>query len=218
MARASLLIILLVVLVGPTRYASAQADSGRYGVLVEGQGVLPVMGLADRFDPFPTLSIGIGRETNPQTYWEVRLQRYDFPRANQLTLLPDTTRPAAIGDSLDLSLEITGAGLFMQRKLASTGRLLPFVTVGAGFYYWTDVRGSYETDGLLLEREERSQWSGGFHGGLGSEVLLTRKIALQAVIDYTIMFGELWPTLSIGLENVSTFQFASGRLGIRYYF
>lgn len=198
--------------------AHGQQIEGRFGIMVDAQGVVPVVGLAQRFDPFPTASLGIGRETSPSTYWEVRLQRYDFPRADQLTLAPDTTRSTAIEDSLDVSLEIIGAGLFMHRYFSDEGRLRPFVTIGGGFYHWTDRRGAYEDEHLLLEASKRSQWSGGAHGGVGTEFYVTDRLALQAVVDYTIIFGELWPTLSVGLENVSTFQFASGRIGLRYYF
>ena len=207
-----------VLAVGTTGRANAQDFEDRFSVSIDAQAVIPVFGLADRFDPFPTVSLGIGRRTNANTLWEVRLQRYKFPRADQISLLPDSTRSPAVADSLELSLEIIGGGLFMHRYFNDSGRIRPFAVIGGGFYYWTDIRGAFENEHLLIERSKRSQWSGGAHAGLGSEYFFTDRFALQAVIDYTIMFGELWPTLALGLENVSTFQFASGRLGLRYYF
>jgi opacity protein-like surface antigen len=196
--------------------AAAAQDRARLSVAVEAQGVQPVFGLAERFTAFPSAAVSIGYSSDPQTRYDLRFNWYDFARADQLDLVFEPGEENGIQEALiDVGLEIFGAGIHVERLLTAEGRLQPFVAVGGGFYHWRERRGAYDDETVFLTELERSQWSGGLTGALGAGYAVTRMISLNATIDYNIIFGELWPTLDLGLENVSTFQFASMRLGIR---
>jgi opacity protein-like surface antigen len=197
--------------------ATAQ-DTARFSFAVEAQGVQPVLGLAERFTSFPSATVSIGISRDPRTRYDLRFNWYDFARADRLDLVIEPSEVNGIQEALiDVGLEILGAGVHVERRLSPVGRLQPFVTVGGGFYHWRERRGAYDDDTVFLTELERSQWSGGLTGGLGAGYAVARTISLNAAVDYNIIFGELWPTLDLGLENVSTFQFASLRLGVRVF-
>lgn len=207
--------LLLVAVLG-TAECRAQGSDQRYGVLIEGQFVQPTPQLSDRFGSLVTGAVGVGRWADETTYWEARLQRFAFRKGN-VALVPDTTRPAIDLDSLELSLDIFGGGLFVHRRVGRLGALRPYASAGAGLYRWTDTRGAYRAEQVNVPEERRGQWSAGFHAAVGTEFYVMPRIAFNAALDYTIIMGELWPTLRLGLENVSTFQFATARVGLRYY-
>jgi hypothetical protein len=86
---------------------------------------------------------------------------------------------------------------------------------------WEETRAAYSDDetGLRVPVLSRpGQWSAGFSGGLGTEIYVLPAAALNVGVTYSLVMGELWPTLALGLENVSTFHYVTGGIGLRYYF
>jgi opacity protein-like surface antigen len=201
--------------------AEAQERS-RIGVFVQGVGVQPIFGLNERFDPHATFSVGVGQwMPDALTYVEVRYQQYSFGQRDQVTLREDTLRPAYDTSVLGMGLEMRGAGVFMQRSLSAGRAFRPFLLGGITLHHWEESRAEVfdEEIGLNVPMLERpNQWSAGFTGGVGSEFYLMRSAALNVGVNYSIVMGELWPTLALGLENVSTFHYVTAGVGLRYYF
>jgi opacity protein-like surface antigen len=188
-------------------------------VSAAGSFVQPTLGMADRFGGHVTGSIGVGQWLTPERlYLEGRIERYAFSQG-AVVLRARTEGPEVETEQFNLSLDLLGGGFHLQRTLLTLGMVRPYATGGIGMYHWQERRAAYEDEHHTVpELERAAQWSAGFHGGLGTELLVTRQAAVVLGAHYTVIMGELWPALALGLENVSSFQFANASLGIRYSF
>jgi opacity protein-like surface antigen len=209
----------LAVILGCVLFVStAEAqDRGRFSARLDAQFVQPVFGLADRFSAFPSGALALGYETDARTHWELRLTFLNFPQSATPALAFDPAERDVDASLIGVGLEVVGGGIHVERRLREAARFLPYVSIGGGFYHWKETRAAYDHGEIFLTPLERSQWSGGLTGGLGLEYVLSPMISLTTAADYNLIFGELWPTLAVGLENVSTFQFVSARLGVRVF-
>jgi opacity protein-like surface antigen len=205
----------LLLLLGCAPLAAAQ-DVGAWRVGAAGSFVQPTQGMADRFAGLATGSVGVGQWIGEGLFLEGRIEHYAFSQGTVVFRAPiegEDVNP----DLLGLGLDLTGGAVHVQRSLFSRWGLRPFATGGIGMYHWQERRTAYEDEHRSVDALERpSQWSAGFHAGLGTEVLVARQVALHAGAHYSVVMGELWPTLALGLENVSTFQFVNVSLGVRY--
>jgi opacity protein-like surface antigen len=215
------LMALLLLPAGGTMVSDAhgQADN-RFSVSVEATMVQPVFGLRDRFDAHPSWQAGVGRWLEDgRSYVELRFETYGFAQRQGVVLRADTLRPDYDVEALGMSLDMLGGGLYLQRNLRTTGFARPFLLGGITLHHWEETRAAYQDDNLDVPVLARpAQWSAGFTGGLGSEFYVMPRLAVNVGGNYSIVMGELWPTLVLGLENVSTFHYLSVGLGLRTYF
>jgi hypothetical protein len=220
--RRILFLLTITLLAAASAYDVCGQDRPRFGVSVQGTMVQPVFGLRDRFDPHVTFSVGVGRWVEPgRNYVELRFLQHAFTQREDVVLREDTLRPAFDVTALNMSLDMIGGGVFLQRNLATTGTFRPFITGGLLLQRWEETRAAYadtETGLNVPVLSRPGQWSAGFSGGAGAEVYFLPAAALHVGVTYSVVMGELWPTLALGLENVSTFHYVTGGVGLRYYF
>ncbi len=190
-----------------------------YTVGASGFAALPTAGLADRF--------GVGAGGAVRFGWGMGAVRYGvsveaaaLPKGSVRMLTePDQNRPATVDlDRLELSFSTVGAAFSVERGLGRIGPAEPYLTASAGLARWRGVRGAYADSTSTLDLPELSQTgtSGRFSAGAGVLVPLGDRFSLTVGAEYAVTMGELWPTLSLGLDNVSTFQMVTPRLGLRY--
>lgn len=196
---------------------AAAQDAGAWHVSAGGTFVQPTLGLADRFGSHVTGFAGIGHSDNGRLV-EARLERFAFTQGT-VTLLADTTGPAIDVAQLDMALTLTGGSLRLQQRVGQFGPAKPFLGGGAGLYFWEERRVAYADSFRTIPALTRpSQWSAGFEVGAGVDLALTRSATVSVGGSYHVVMGELWPTLNLGLESVSTFQFATASASVRYAF
>lgn len=212
-------VLLLALAVFAGAGAAAQ-PAGRWHVGVAGSGVWPTQGTAERYGALVTGHVAVGRSWPARgTSMEARAERLAFSQGEPvLRLAPEA--PPVDASQLDLALTLTGGSLHVRRALLR-GRVRPTVGAGVGLYHWRERRAAYQdtvrtTPVPALDRP--SQWSAGFEAGPGVEVALAAGAAVTVGAAYHVVMGELWPALDLGLESVSTFQYATLSAGVRYTF
>lgn len=198
--------------------ALAQAPPlGMWHVSAAGTFVQPTFGMADRFGSLATGRVGVGRAAGARVT-EARLERFAF-RQGQVRLRAETQGPEIEVEQFDLALTLTGGSVHVQQRVREVGAVQPYVGGGIGLYYWQEQRAAYDDSFRTVPALDRpAQWSAGFHAGTGAALALTPQAALDLGVAYHVVLGELWPTINLGLENVSTFQFATVSAGVRYAF
>ncbi len=195
--------------------APARAATDRY-VRLDAVGVVPVGGLATRFGPAPSASVGIGWAIDGSRGLELSISGVRFPKGD-VEFGPDTT---GVGfgpidaDSLDLSLALVGGALRFHQRVASIGPAAVRGVIGGGFTHWVDRRGAYPSR-KVPDGARRAQWSGHLSAGLGADVPLTPRVALTTDVLYHLLPADLWETQRVRLDPVRTFQFATLSLGVK---
>ncbi|MFH0989357.1 MAG: hypothetical protein V1799_04995 [bacterium] len=130
--------------------------------------------------------------------------------------------------ALQMELSITGLSATMDYSLYRIGFLEHQAGLAFGLYRWEFSREAYSdtlkaitTTGPLVvdipkvPPSKQLDWSGGV--GLGTNLVLHLASPLSVTIGvkYKIIIGELWPALSLDMENVSTLQMLDLRIGVR---
>ena len=206
-------LLLAVVALAPV--ATAQPTFDR-SVRVDALGVLPTGGLATRFGPTASASVGYGWSVGPTRRLELIVTGVRFPKGD-LALSGDTTGVGSgptSSDSLDVSLSLVGGGLRFHQTVATLGPATARAVLGGGFTHWVDRRGTYPSRGLT-EGTRRAQWSGEFVAGAGLDVPLGGRIGLAAEALYHFLPADLWGAQQVRLRPVSTFQYATLGVGVR---
>lgn len=178
---------------------------------------VPVGGLYDRFLPTVSGQVSIGRSVNENWYWETRGEVIIYDRENFDRLSRD---PNIVADSISMSLELYGLGVegryhFWGRQ--GRGFINPYLGLSAGLYRWFAERDAYDHEGISVPEFSQRDWSAGFGLGIGNEIHLLRFVSVALDLRYHIVVGELWPTLSLGMESVSGFQTIVASTRVRIY-
>lgn len=129
--------------------------------------------------------------------------------------------------NIDMSLEMFGATVLARYVVLQVGDLSLDVGFGAGVYWWTFNRNAYydtikvqtpkgtRVSAILqVPALEQQDWSGGINAGVNLGFRLADPVVVNLGARYKSIIGELWPTLALDLENVSTFQMLDLRAGI----
>lgn len=131
-----------------------------------------------------------------------------------------------------LQMELTAAGLSVEARynLFNLNSFETNLNFGFGFYYWEFKRSGYSDslkidttgngDFLVAEVLDvpslfQKDWSGGINAGLDFSLNLFDPLSLNLGFNYKLIIAELWPALSLNLENVSGMQFIDFRTGFR---
>ncbi len=175
-----------------------------------GAYLVPIAGLSERFDPQFAFAVGLGKQRDDRWLWGGRIEFVRFNRENTEKLFVK---------NVPLKLEIYGGTVEAQYGLASSRHSLrPHLIGSAGIYRWFSTHGAYQDSAVALSEFKQKDWSWGFGGGLGVEYQFLKSIMLFAETRYQMIIGELWPTLAVRLENVSTFQWVAINLGMKMQF
>lgn len=202
-----------------------------------GLWLAPVGPLANRFRPTTGGSVDFRlKRDNPQWGGSVEYFKFDKEATDKLFItrtVRDSSKQAEGTfniplSRLTMSLEVVGASANISYDIWYTEVLETRITAGFGIYRWKGTRsGYYDTlraqlgDSLLIAEIlrvpplEQVDWSGGFNLGADIDLRIYGPVWFAVGGRFRLVVGELWPTLALDLENVSTFQILEVRAGIR---
>lgn len=199
---------------------------------------LPVGTLADRLNGDIGFMFYAGKQISDSWMWIGKFEYFKLSDVNSDQQFV-TIQSDVLGnleeyrfELSNLQMELTVAGFTAEAKynVFTTDILNVDVNLGFGFYYWEHFRESYndslfvdttgQGDLVLIETIEvpsltQNDWSGGINIGTDFNFLIFDPIFINLSANYKIIVGELWPTLSLNLENVSGLQFLDFRAGLR---
>ena len=179
-------------------------------VAIQYQYINPIGSLSNWFKPTSTFSLSIGKQTSERWAWKVKSEIIQYRKENSEELYHK---------DLDLELAIYGASAQASYNPIKTISIFqPFLIGGAGVYRWFGHRGAYQLSEVLVPNRDQDDWSWGFNFGAGLNIFVIRNLAITVESNYQIIIGELWPALSLRLENVSGFQSLNGTIGLMVFF
>jgi hypothetical protein len=215
----------------------ASAQDRDYSVGASGTMSLPTSALAKRFVAAPggLFYFFINRGT-PQWGGAVEYTKFSKLADNLSVSRPITDTANGVPQKtyytipipkIEMSLEIFGASLQARYEVVRFGDLLVNAGFGAGIYRWTFKRNEYR-DSLRAQTPrgertaavvnvpalEQQDWSGGFNVGTDILFRVLDPVSINVGARYKLIIGELWPTLALDLEGVSTMQMLDLRAGI----
>ena len=217
---------------------AAFAQSDRWSVGAAADYHIPIGGLGDRFLPAWGGTVRIGIPTGTSARWSAVFEYAKFDRLNseKLSLLRTVdvgggtrTFEFPLGD-LDMTLELVGASADVRFRIVDAEYLRADIGLGFGMFRWSGFRGAYQ-DSLFADTTgtgtqdliavvnvpalSQQDWSGGFSAGVDVDVPVVSPVTLWAGARFKLIAGELWPSLDLDLENVSTFQLIDIKIGLR---
>ncbi|MGB9773509.1 MAG: hypothetical protein ACP5JH_06635 [Bacteroidota bacterium] len=194
-------------------------------ISVIGSYALPVGSLNSLFVGTSAYGFKIGRYTDKNFLWELKLELMRFTESNRNSLSP------LVRDDLSLHLDVYGASVEGTYFLGATESFVqPYITGSAGMYRWFYTRGSHYAvakdsagnevldTAHYLDSFKQMDWSAGFSLGAGLGANLGPNFELYSDVRYKIIVGEIWQTLALGIDNVSAMQMAILSIGLRYNF
>jgi hypothetical protein len=113
-----------------------------------------------------------------------------------------------------------------SRKSESTRKAFPYVAVGTGFYNYVNKTTGLIYPGqkaeplkttLILEPREDANTSFGVSLGIGTEIKMGTKTALDLRGRYHMIFGHLNPMETWGIKEVFPIQIVDIRVAMRFY-
>jgi len=179
----------------------------------------PLGSLNSFFVGAPAFVIKVGQYTEPNLLWEVKFEGISFTEANKSSL-------NALVRDISLDLKVYGGAAEMTYFLNTVSRLRPYITGSAGMYRWFYTRGSHYAIGIgnsldsthFLPSFRLADWSAGFSMGAGADYEIAMRTSIYADLRYQLIIGEIWQTLSLDMDNVSTMQMGRLSVGVRYRF
>ncbi|MCX6151181.1 MAG: hypothetical protein NTX22_11695 [Ignavibacteriales bacterium] len=231
-----LLLILLFIIAAQTPAQKNTFIAGASGSLY-----FPVSLLSSRYKSTVGGEIYLGQSISESWTWTGNLEYFKFDKVNEGRLF--ITRSVSFyenGKSIEkafniplsklvMELEIAGLSAQATYKVYETNMIKANIGFGFGVYRWKNVRDAYndsmfvDTSGtggkklaevLKVPSNTQVDWSGGFNLGASIEVKLFEPVWLKLSGDYKTIIGELWQTLSLDMENVSTLQMFQIKLGV----
>lgn len=217
--------------------AMTHAQENSVVITARGSYLLPVGALGDRFLGGYGGALDIA-PVQESPVWSASVEYLKFSKGNDdkffvtrpirrdsVSQQRDTVQGKING--LKTSLEVFGAAANITYDIWLTSWSTLKVGAGFGFYYWKGTRSAF-TDTIRgtaswgpvivatpkVPELKQEDWSGGFNAGADLNILIAPPLSLQLGARYKLIVGELWPTLALDLENVSTFQMLDLRAGI----
>ena len=197
---------------------------------------IPLGNLANRMEANLGGIIYAGKKLNSGWTWVGKFEYLKLNKVNKDKMFKfvksdvDGTPEDYKFDLPYLKMDLTVAGLSAEARynLLTTSFIEANLNFGFGFYYWEHFRSGYQdslfitsagnNNPLLVEYLDvpplrQKDWSGGINLGADINILIFDPVSLNFGFNYKIIIGELWPTLSLNLENVSGMQFFDVRAG-----
>lgn len=230
---------LLIALIIFTNYSFAQNKNWIVGANANYN--IPVGELANRLEGNFGGLIYAGKKTDSKWTWLGKLEYFKLTDVNTEKMFKFVK--AEINNIstdykfnlplLKMDLSVAGLGVEARYNLFSNEIFETDLNFGFGFYHWEHNRSAYfdslfvDTSGtgnlLLVEVLDvpalsQKDWSGGINLGADFNIVFFEPLSFNFGINYKLIIGELWPTLSLNLENVSGMQFIDLRAGFRVKF
>lgn len=203
--------------------------------------LIPVGSLTNRFQNTFTGSLYFGQQTSEKWTWVGRFEFFEFNDLNSDKLIKKinvTFNGKSTSYNVPLNkmkMNLTAVGLVAEGKykVINLDKFSTNVNIGFGIYNWKFKRNAYvdsifvdtSGSGSLMNVENLNvpkliqiDWSGGFNFGLDLVYEFYQPIAFVFSANYKLLVAELWPTLSLDLENVSGLQMLDLRAGFRVKF
>ncbi len=209
-------IVLATLAMVATAFPVNAQSEGQWGISASGAYSMPIGSLSDWFKPAGNYSVAIGQQFNPNWFIEGLVEYSKFDSEN-LSGYPS--------GKLDLSLEHIAFWASGRFWLGSGSMFRPYFHLAGGVLYWKGVRGEIPADDTIspalpfIPERTLEEWNWGARTGVGMQLLFGNALALDAMVNYRFIVGELWPTLQppIELDGVSGLQSLNVSLGLRYY-
>ena len=129
-----------------------------------------------------------------------------------------------------MMLELIGGSADVRFRLVDAGFLKADLGLGFGMFRWRALRGAFQ-DSLYADTTgtgsrdliavvnvpalSQQDWSGGLSAGLDVDMPVVDAVSVWLSARFKLIAGELWPSLDLDLENVSTLQMMDLKLGVR---
>jgi hypothetical protein len=217
--------------------ADSIAQENKYLIGAGGNYNIPVGSLADRFKPAAGGYFYGGQEVSSRWTWIGKLEYYKFTETNKDALVKrvlldagEMTREYKFPlTGLELELTVAGASAEARYSILDSDVIEADLNFGFGFYYWEHFRGKYtdslyaDTTGtgdlvlletLVVPAIRQKDWSGSINFGANFNIRIADPVYLNISGNYKIIIGELWQTLVLDIENVSSLQLFDIRAGI----
>ncbi len=233
--------ILILLSLLPFVFNTIKAQDNTYFTGVNGSYYLPIGSLADRFKPTYGGSFSFGRVINSDVEWYGKAEYFKFDKVNYEKAF--ITRDLTFSDvkktytmalpKLEMSLEIIGISANVNFNIIRAEIFEGNINCGFGIFRWIGKRGEYY-DSLLVDTTgngnftlgqlvsvpsiDQADWSGGFNIGIDANIKIIGPVWFNVAGNYKVVVGELWPSLALDIENVSTFQMIDARVGIKVRF
>lgn len=212
---AKMAVFAIVVMIAVVFPANGQSE-GQWGISASGAYSMPIGSLSDWFNPAGNYSVAIGQQSNQNWFIEGLVEYSKFDSEN-LSGYPS--------GKVDLSLEHIAFWASGRFWLGSESAIRPYFHLAGGVLYWKGVRGEIPADDTIspalpfIPKRTLEEWNWGARTGVGVQLLFGNSLALDAMLNYRFIVGELWPTLQppIELDGVSGLQTLNFALGLRYY-
>ncbi len=198
---------------------------------------LPLGTLAERFNGTLGVSFFFGKSVSERWTWIGRAEYFKLSKENRDKLIKkveievDGSERIYLFplDKLEMEFEAAGISAEAKYKYFSAGPFESNLFFSFGFFYWDNYRSSYNdtlkndinNDGNLVVVEvidvpalRLNDWNGAISVGIDAGVVLFDPLRLYINANYKLIIGELWPTLRLGIENVSGLQFINLRAGL----
>ncbi len=188
------------------------ADNWRFSA--NGGYCKPVGELTEWFNSGMEVQVGFGKERDDN--WVVEgLVVY--------SMFSDENLSGYADGNLELKLETIAIWANGKYTMGNFGPAAFYLNIAGGPVYWKAIRGEIDANEELtipyIPERQLEEWNMGFRSGLGTEMKFGQ-IGLDAMINYRLIIGSLWPTMQehIELEGVNGFQSVNINIGLFYNF
>jgi hypothetical protein len=246
MGRFLILLLVMFLFHTPDSFAQTN-DSvvGRLGIGASGSFSFPMLGMKDRFNAKEAYGLYLTYAKSSRQSIEVEYRRtvYDPGKVEQATFFwpedkPTTWQriksPLARNFMTINSYTVNGLYHFVDRAPSEPeglGQKIlggPFITYGAGFYHYTNQTsglifagqpdlGNGIDNTLFLEPLKETDVGWGFNAGLGVEVLVNDRAAIDVRSRWHLMIGELRQMESYGVARTWPLGYFEIGLSMKYY-
>lgn len=201
---------------------------------------IPFGSLSSRFEHTFGGSFFFGKQVSEKWTWFGKVEYFKFDKLNEEKLV--VKRDVLIGsqvqnftiplNQLKMSMEIFGVSANADLNVLRTKIFEGNVNFGFGIFWWRNFRETFD-DSLFIKDDNgndvfadyikvpeltQGEWSGGFNAGANVAVMVIDPVWITFGANYKVIVGELWATLALEMENVSTFQMFDTRVGIKVNF
>ncbi len=245
--RPILVLFVVMFLLGPPDSSAQiqEAVVGKLGIGASGSFSFPMLGMKDRFNAKEAFGLYLTYAKSSRQTIEVEYRRtvYDPGKVEDATFYwpedkPETWQriksPLARNFLTVNAYTVNGLYHFVDRVSAEPEGLRervlggPYITYGAGFYHYTNHTsglifagqpdlGNGLDNTLFLEPLKETDVGWGFNGGLGVEVLVNDRAAIDVRSRWHLIIGELRQMESYGVARTWPLGFFDIGLSMKYY-
>ncbi len=206
---------------------------------LEGSNLIPLGEFSKRFKSTYGGAFLVGYNEKDWDYFaKFEYFKFDKPNYSQLYLKKKVTI-STIDErvykiplpNIKHNFEAFGISFNPRYNLVKSDFVNAKIEISAGFINWKYNRDAYDTikvdtssvsgvnKFLILEskvpKASQMDWSGFANIGFNADFIITENILFTVSTTYKLIATELWPALSLGMENVSALQMFEIRAGVK---